>query len=50
MIRLIDRFNDRITMYRLVLWYLVGLVGAALVYGLKRVAGTARFAAFIITN
>jgi glycine betaine catabolism B len=33
MIRLIDRFNDRITMYRLVLWYLVGLVGAALVLG-----------------
>ncbi len=33
MIPFIDRFIDRITMYRLVLWYLVGLVLAAMVLG-----------------
>ena len=33
---LIDRFLDRITMYRLVLYYLVGLLVAALVLGRLR--------------
>ena len=33
MIASLDRLIDRITMYRLVLWYLVALVGAALVLG-----------------
>jgi ferredoxin-NADP reductase len=33
MIARIDSFIDRITMYRLVLWYLIALLGAALVLG-----------------
>ena len=33
MIRLVDRFIDRITMYRLVLWYLVVLLIAAALLG-----------------
>ena len=33
MIAALDRFIDRITMYRLVLWYLVALLGTALVLG-----------------
>jgi ferredoxin-NADP reductase len=33
MIALIDRFLDRITMYRLVLWYLVALLAAAIALG-----------------
>lgn len=33
MIGAVDRFVDRITMYRLVLWYLVGLLLAAMVLG-----------------
>ena len=33
MISLIDRFIDRITMYRLVLWYLLVLLAGALVLG-----------------
>ena len=33
MIGVLDRFIDRITMYRLVLWYLVGLVLAAMLLG-----------------
>ena len=34
MIKAIDRFLDHQTMYRLVLYYLVALVGTALVLGL----------------
>jgi ferredoxin-NADP reductase len=33
MIRALDRLIDRITMYRLVLWYLLALLGGALVLG-----------------
>lgn len=39
MIGLVERFLDRITMYRLVFWYLAMLIGAALVLGaLKLIA------------
>ena len=36
MIALVERFLDRITMYRLVLWYLAILIAAALVLGAVR--------------
>lgn len=42
MIKTIDRFLDHLTMYRLILYYLMTLVGTAFVFGFERRASSTR--------